>query len=286
MFSRQPSCPPRKKRARSSQRQWQRWSFDSAALCRVVLAGRPCRVPARLLHAAHKHLAVFWFSVHAALACRRCNVRLRWCTLAVADTHTHMFAHVHTRTCAHRPHVLSPFLTVVLSLWLVWRLSFARCSEAVAAFQCGYLWHRDPMQLRVAGGGTDATTTGAGADAGAAYHLEGKTEFGDNIEDEWFIVYLLQHVTKHVPGVRVHCLCLPTALRNSRRALPPLTSKLHPTVCPSPVDIQVTPRSHRLGTMVLYSPSFLSPLCGMRGRGLLWSARLWLGSTTTTGNFC
>ena len=33
------------------------------------------------------------------------------------------------------------------------------------------------------------------------FHLEGKTEFGDNIEDEWFIVFLLRHLTAHIDGV-------------------------------------------------------------------------------------
>lgn len=30
-------------------------------------------------------------------------------------------------------------------------------------------------------------------------HLGGCTEFGDNVEDEWFIVYLLQQITKTFP---------------------------------------------------------------------------------------
>lgn len=27
-------------------------------------------------------------------------------------------------------------------------------------------------------------------------HLGGVTQFGDNVEDEWFIVYLLKHITQ------------------------------------------------------------------------------------------
>ena len=30
-------------------------------------------------------------------------------------------------------------------------------------------------------------------------HLFGKTTFGDNIEDEWFIVYLLFEISKQIP---------------------------------------------------------------------------------------
>lgn len=32
-------------------------------------------------------------------------------------------------------------------------------------------------------------------------HLYGITYYGDNIEDEWFIVYLLQQITKHVTSL-------------------------------------------------------------------------------------
>lgn len=30
-------------------------------------------------------------------------------------------------------------------------------------------------------------------------HIGGSTQFGDNVEDEWFIVYLLQEITKDFP---------------------------------------------------------------------------------------
>lgn len=30
-------------------------------------------------------------------------------------------------------------------------------------------------------------------------HIGGLTKFGDNIEDEWFIVYLLREITKEFP---------------------------------------------------------------------------------------
>ncbi|XP_035028794.2 protein ecdysoneless homolog [Hippoglossus stenolepis] len=30
-------------------------------------------------------------------------------------------------------------------------------------------------------------------------HIRGSTQFGDNVEDEWFIVYLLQHITENFP---------------------------------------------------------------------------------------
>lgn len=30
-------------------------------------------------------------------------------------------------------------------------------------------------------------------------HIGGQTQFGDNVEDEWFIVYLLQQITEAFP---------------------------------------------------------------------------------------
>lgn len=30
-------------------------------------------------------------------------------------------------------------------------------------------------------------------------HIAGLTKFGDNIEDEWFIVYLIKEITKEFP---------------------------------------------------------------------------------------
>lgn len=32
-------------------------------------------------------------------------------------------------------------------------------------------------------------------------HLYGRTEFGDNVEDEWFIVFLLQQLTVAFEGL-------------------------------------------------------------------------------------
>lgn len=34
---------------------------------------------------------------------------------------------------------------------------------------------------------------------GVPAHIGGSTQFGDNVEDEWFIVYLLQQITENFP---------------------------------------------------------------------------------------
>ena len=34
-------------------------------------------------------------------------------------------------------------------------------------------------------------------------HIGGSTQFGDNVEDEWFIVYLLRQITEAFPDIAV-----------------------------------------------------------------------------------
>lgn len=34
---------------------------------------------------------------------------------------------------------------------------------------------------------------------GVPAHIGGSTQFGDNVDDEWFIVYLLQQITEAFP---------------------------------------------------------------------------------------
>ncbi|CAN8008482.1 unnamed protein product [Ixodes pacificus] len=49
-----------------------------------------------------------------------------------------------------------------------------------------YIWQDEPFNLGVVEAQRD----------GMPPHLEGITYFGDNVEDEWFVVYLLQQLTK------------------------------------------------------------------------------------------
>ncbi|XP_042560945.1 protein ecdysoneless homolog [Clupea harengus] len=51
-----------------------------------------------------------------------------------------------------------------------------------------YIWQKQPFSLKY------QPETGS-----VPAHIGGCTEFGDNVEDEWFIVYLLQQITKTFP---------------------------------------------------------------------------------------
>ncbi|NXB11700.1 ECD protein, partial [Cnemophilus loriae] len=69
-----------------------------------------------------------------------------------------------------------------------------RCAELAlvrfAPLLAAYVWQRQPFRLRYVPrrGETPA-------------HIGGTTLFGDNVEDEWFIVYLLREITREFPGL-------------------------------------------------------------------------------------
>ncbi|NXI99691.1 ECD protein, partial [Psophia crepitans] len=59
-----------------------------------------------------------------------------------------------------------------------------------APLLAAYIWQRQPFRLRYVPprGETPA-------------HIGGTTLFGDNVEDEWFIVYLIREITREFPGL-------------------------------------------------------------------------------------
>ncbi|XP_014094470.2 protein ecdysoneless [Bactrocera oleae] len=73
----------------------------------------------------------------------------------------------------------------------------------------GYIWHKDEFHLQIR---TECAQERLlndeinvdSNDAPTAFplppHLHGVTHYGDNIEDEWFIVHLLHELTREIPG--------------------------------------------------------------------------------------
>ena len=55
----------------------------------------------------------------------------------------------------------------------------------------GYIWQHEPFQLEV-------VVVEEGSQC-----LKGTTRFGDNIEDEWFVVYLLHEISRKVSGLSI-----------------------------------------------------------------------------------
>jgi hypothetical protein len=66
----------------------------------------------------------------------------------------------------------------------------AMIMEHVKPYTSGYLWHQEPFHLRAS---TTADIT----------ELRGKTYFGDCIDDEWFIVFLLYEISKAFPALAI-----------------------------------------------------------------------------------
>lgn len=71
-----------------------------------------------------------------------------------------------------------------------------------------YIWHRDGFKVVARKGGDRQQrllieATGQDEEVGAPLpsHLHGITHYGDNIQDEWIIVALLQHLTRRIPGL-------------------------------------------------------------------------------------
>ncbi|KAF9930045.1 hypothetical protein BGZ67_006001 [Mortierella alpina] len=65
-------------------------------------------------------------------------------------------------------------------------------SSIVADLAKDYIWHKDAFNLRI-----EATQ--------AAYpamqpYLQGETRFGDSLDDEWMVVFLLREITKRITG--------------------------------------------------------------------------------------
>lgn len=63
-----------------------------------------------------------------------------------------------------------------------------RCLHVTSPLVRGYIWQHQPFDLHPA-----ATT------AASAGHLHGSTRYGDNVEDEWFVVFLLLEISCQLP---------------------------------------------------------------------------------------
>ncbi|MCD9638289.1 hypothetical protein HAX54_022162 [Datura stramonium] len=62
--------------------------------------------------------------------------------------------------------------------------------QTLSPFTSNYIWQHEPFTLFVS-----ATATPP--------HLSGKLRYGDNLEDEWFVVLLLFETSKHFPNVSI-----------------------------------------------------------------------------------
>eukprot|EP01103_Thecamoeba_quadrilineata_P017224 TRINITY_DN6013_c0_g1_i1.p1 TRINITY_DN6013_c0_g1~~TRINITY_DN6013_c0_g1_i1.p1 ORF type:complete len:636 (+),score=127.49 TRINITY_DN6013_c0_g1_i1:55-1908(+) len=61
--------------------------------------------------------------------------------------------------------------------------------SSISKFTSDYIWQKEPFSLRIH---TSPTSTSSSVPS----HLWNRTYFGDNIDDEWFIVFLLYEISK------------------------------------------------------------------------------------------
>lgn len=69
------------------------------------------------------------------------------------------------------------------------------CIHKLSGFLNRYIWQNESFNLRVVSGSADSPS-----------HLEGKTCFEDNIDDEWFLVFLLHYLSKHNDNLTIQIL--------------------------------------------------------------------------------
>ena len=133
----------------------------------------------------------------------------------------------------------------------------------------GYIWQRDrfalqPSTLRQApwqrrgGGGARRRREGSEAAAAAAAvpHLWGSLSFGDNLEDEWFVVWLLLELTRAFP-VTARCALAadsPVVMAPPRGGVPPPLLTLTPLLRSLPAVARWRPTTHPGARPVLPCP--------------------------------
>ncbi|GAB2282983.1 hypothetical protein Dimus_017516 [Dionaea muscipula] len=64
--------------------------------------------------------------------------------------------------------------------------------DAVSSFTVDYIWQHDPFTLSV----SSVPTPTCPCSSSDVPHLHGHLRFGDNIDDEWFVVFLLFHLSR------------------------------------------------------------------------------------------
>lgn len=73
-----------------------------------------------------------------------------------------------------------------------------KCNQIVQNLSKNYLWHKDSFKLNCRPSITNKLVHLDEESGNDFPHLYGITHYGDYIEDEWFIVYLLYELTKHI----------------------------------------------------------------------------------------
>ncbi|XP_056649170.1 protein ecdysoneless [Diorhabda sublineata] len=81
-----------------------------------------------------------------------------------------------------------------------------KAKKIIDKYAKNYLWHKDEFQLSIRISTSNFLNEIEGQKENLPPHLYGVSHYGDNIEDEWFMVFLLQQLTKELNEciARVH----------------------------------------------------------------------------------
>ncbi|CAG9818506.1 unnamed protein product [Phaedon cochleariae] len=76
-----------------------------------------------------------------------------------------------------------------------------KANKIITKYTKDYLWHKDEFKLLLRTSTTNSLHFIEGNKEDLPPHLYGVSHYGDNIEDEWFMVFILQQLTKEIAGV-------------------------------------------------------------------------------------
>ncbi|KAJ8958175.1 hypothetical protein NQ318_006114 [Aromia moschata] len=77
----------------------------------------------------------------------------------------------------------------------------SKANKIVQKYTENYLWHKDEFKLICRTSIYNYLSHIDGKKENLPPHLYGVSHYGDNIEDEWFMVFILQQLTKEIPGL-------------------------------------------------------------------------------------
>jgi hypothetical protein len=66
-----------------------------------------------------------------------------------------------------------------------------------------YLWHKHKFNLQIIVPSNDSSSSNGSSGNKSPIYFHGLVKYGDNIEDEWYIVYILIETSKKFPGLSI-----------------------------------------------------------------------------------
>ncbi|PSN41240.1 hypothetical protein C0J52_13435 [Blattella germanica] len=81
------------------------------------------------------------------------------------------------------------------------QVALSHVESIVRKYAHNYIWHRDPFSINPINIPPLSLSSQEDDKGPLPIHLYGSTHYGDNIEDEWFIVFLLLQMTKEIDGL-------------------------------------------------------------------------------------